>query len=424
MLFIYMPACNVLRPSGIARGIRPSDDGLLLNFRILNSIRAQEHIARIAEMSGPVSSLESSQASAAVETLRAAASAAADGEESGAQAQGWLAILELKSRNRELYLGLEQRRQLTAEAKAELEKTHLQLQNLLYEKAHYANEIQTCREFRSAWSEEEVGLLAEEEFARLPSAAESAGPADAHSLMLSRLAFELSERKKLAEDLQELKLQRKACLERITSQRVRGSDVLWLAAALRASRLSAHLLCSQEVLLAMSTELGSLQAAGLKLGALCSSTDRALLPQLPVELRNLFGSLEKAGGLGTRFTLSIRGAPAAAEEGRLARGQREDEPSEEAEGLSVVLELQEGESALRVRFDHAPAAAGGLSMRAELGDPRVLEKAGAAEDGLVPSWLRRLGEGVDDAIAGGDAIDALAAAARAVEASAAMAVDE
>ena len=352
----------------------------------------------IGEMSGPLSSLECSQASAAVEGLRAAASAAVEGEEGGAQAQGWLAILELKSRNRELYLGLELRRQQTAEAKAELEKTHLQLQNLLYEKAHYAKEIQTCREFRSAWSEEEVGLLAEEEFARLPPPPELARPSDAHSLMLSRLAFELSERKKLAEDLQALKVQKKACLETITSQRT--------------------------VLLAMSTELGNLQSSCAKLGALCSTVrgpDRALLPLLPAPLRNLFCSLEKAGGLGSRFALSIQAAPAVEEEGRLAR-QREDGPSEAADGPSVVLALLEGESSSCVlRFDHSAA---GLCMRAEQGDPRVVEKAAASEDGLAPTWLRRLGEGVD-AAAGDAAIAALVAAVRAVDSSpAALPIDD
>ena len=87
---------------------------------------------------------------AAFESLRAAASTLAEHSDVGASStQGSLALMELKQRNRELYEGLEAARTRTAAAKAALETTLLQLENLEYEKAHYLKEIRTCREVRS-----------------------------------------------------------------------------------------------------------------------------------------------------------------------------------------------------------------------------------------------------------------------------------
>jgi hypothetical protein len=135
--------------------------------------------------------------------LRAAAvgvaGAASVDDVRGAAARGSLAVLELKARNREVYEALELRRQGTADAKHALEKTNLQLQNLQYEKSHYAKEIKTCRDFRSAFSDSDVGLVAEEEFLRRappelnPAAAVASDDAHAaHQRMLNRLAFELA----------------------------------------------------------------------------------------------------------------------------------------------------------------------------------------------------------------------------------------
>jgi hypothetical protein len=110
---------------------------------------------------------------------------------------GSLAVLDLKARNREVYEGLEVWRTGTADAKQALEKTNLQLQNLEYEKSHYAKEIKTCRDFRSAFSDDAVGLAPEEEFLRrappeLNADADAAQPNSGHARMLNRLAFELA----------------------------------------------------------------------------------------------------------------------------------------------------------------------------------------------------------------------------------------
>ena len=131
--------------------------------------------------------------------LRAAATAVVDASDAdgvrAAALRGSLAVLGLKAHNRVVYEGLEAQRQSTAAAKQALEKTNLQLQNLQYEKCHYAKEIQTCLDFRSAVSDSDVGLISEEEFLRCaPPEFNPAGgsAADPHACMLNRLAHELA----------------------------------------------------------------------------------------------------------------------------------------------------------------------------------------------------------------------------------------
>lgn len=130
--------------------------------------------------------------------LRAAAAdvagASSASEARAAAARGSLAVLELKAHNREVYERLEARRQSTADAKHALERTNLQLQNLQYERGHYAKEIKTCRDFRSAFADSDVALVPEEEFLRRapPELVAAADAPDGHSRMLNRLAFELA----------------------------------------------------------------------------------------------------------------------------------------------------------------------------------------------------------------------------------------
>lgn len=66
----------------------------------------------------------------------------------------------------------------------QVEKTNLQLENLLYEKNHYMKEIQACRSFKSAFTDEQIYSA---EPMTLPS-----DVADAHQLELSRLTAELN----------------------------------------------------------------------------------------------------------------------------------------------------------------------------------------------------------------------------------------
>jgi THO complex subunit 5 len=56
-------------------------------------------------------------------------------------------IGRLKSLNRAANAASRARKQATAEARQEMDQTHLGLQNLLYEKRHLEREIEKCRQF-------------------------------------------------------------------------------------------------------------------------------------------------------------------------------------------------------------------------------------------------------------------------------------
>jgi len=56
-------------------------------------------------------------------------------------------VARLKSLNRTANAAARARKQATAEARQEMDQTHLGLQNLLYEKRHLEREIEKCRQF-------------------------------------------------------------------------------------------------------------------------------------------------------------------------------------------------------------------------------------------------------------------------------------
>lgn len=120
--------------------------------------------------------------------------------------RGLLALLQLKEDGRAQALEAEAHREETAQFRARLEQAHLQLQNLLYEKEYYDKEIHACASFRSAFADEQIGLVPAEEF--LAQASKEvlavAGP-HPHQLMLQRLSHELTQRKALVAKLETLK---------------------------------------------------------------------------------------------------------------------------------------------------------------------------------------------------------------------------
>ena len=59
-------------------------------------------------------------------------------------------------------------REATAAAKAALDGARLRLQNVLYEKAHIQKEIRANQDFRSAFTDEEIGLCSVDEFCAKP----------------------------------------------------------------------------------------------------------------------------------------------------------------------------------------------------------------------------------------------------------------
>jgi THO complex subunit 5 len=56
-------------------------------------------------------------------------------------------VARLKALNRAANAATRARKQATAEARQEMDQTHLDLQNLLYEKRHLEREIEKCRQF-------------------------------------------------------------------------------------------------------------------------------------------------------------------------------------------------------------------------------------------------------------------------------------
>ena len=56
-------------------------------------------------------------------------------------------LSQLRGRNRDMILGARQTKQATAEARQEVDKLHLQLQNLYYEQRHLAGEINACETY-------------------------------------------------------------------------------------------------------------------------------------------------------------------------------------------------------------------------------------------------------------------------------------
>ncbi|XP_028681129.1 THO complex subunit 5 homolog isoform X1 [Erpetoichthys calabaricus] len=118
--------------------------------------------------------------------------------------QGCIHFMTLKKLNRLAHMRLKKGRDQTHEAKQRVDALHLQLQNLLYEVLHLQKEINKCLEFKS--KHEDIDLVSLEEFDR-EAPPEISRPeitkADPHQLTLSRLDWELEQRKRLAEKYKE-----------------------------------------------------------------------------------------------------------------------------------------------------------------------------------------------------------------------------
>lgn len=121
-------------------------------------------------------------------------------------------LARLKALNRTANAATRAHKQATADARQDMDQTHLGLQNLLYEKRHLEREIDKCRQFayvlpfpffaptltpRSSIYQD-VPLHALPEFQELaPPEARTPDVLDnSHQLMLNRLSFELAERQR------------------------------------------------------------------------------------------------------------------------------------------------------------------------------------------------------------------------------------
>ncbi|KAF8621578.1 hypothetical protein AX15_007604 [Amanita polypyramis BW_CC] len=127
-------------------------------------------------------------------------------------------VARLKSLNRAANAATRVSKEQTAAARHEMDQSHLQLQNLLYEKRHLEREIEKCRQFVSIY--QDVPLYSLEDFERLaPQEARTEEVlADEHQLMLNRLSFELAERQRLDQGRRELLQQKEDLLKESKSK--------------------------------------------------------------------------------------------------------------------------------------------------------------------------------------------------------------
>jgi THO complex subunit 5 len=156
-------------------------------------------------------------------------------------------LAQLRGLNRDAVLRVRETKQVTAEARQEIDRLHLQLQNLYYEQKHLMGEIAACESYEFVSSPPtllpllsyvfvltigkshkylSLPLIPEEEFLSLfPEHASS----DAHELMIARIKHEHDEREKLEQARQEL-LKRKQAL--IAENKKRKDDLANLDADL------------------------------------------------------------------------------------------------------------------------------------------------------------------------------------------------
>ncbi|XP_060105322.1 THO complex subunit 5 homolog isoform X1 [Heteronotia binoei] len=130
--------------------------------------------------------------------------------------QSCVHFMTLKKLNRLAHIRLKKGRDQTHEAKQKVDAYHLQLQNLLYEVMHLQKEITKCLEFKS--KHEEIELVSVKEFyAEAPP--EISKPEittdDPHQQTLSRLDWELEQRKRLAEKYKECLANKEKILKEI-----------------------------------------------------------------------------------------------------------------------------------------------------------------------------------------------------------------
>ncbi|KAN0126978.1 Fms-interacting domain containing protein [Russula decolorans] len=124
----------------------------------------------------------------------------------------------LKALNRDANAAARAHKQITTDARHDMDQTHLRLQNLLYEKRHLEREIEKCRQFASVY--QDIQMYSIEQFIELsPTEAHSEDVlSDEHQLTLNRLGFELVERQRLDRKVKELAQEKEEVLKTSKSQ--------------------------------------------------------------------------------------------------------------------------------------------------------------------------------------------------------------
>ncbi|KAJ5682045.1 uncharacterized protein N7477_001985 [Penicillium maclennaniae] len=115
-------------------------------------------------------------------------------------------LAQLRGLNRDACFRVRDTKQATAEARQEIDRLHLQLQNLYYEQKHLTGEIAACEAYDHKYLS--LPLIPVEEFLeQFPEHQDT----NEHELMIARINHEHAEREKLEQARQEL-LKRKQAL--------------------------------------------------------------------------------------------------------------------------------------------------------------------------------------------------------------------
>ncbi|KAA6407446.1 MAG: hypothetical protein FRX48_08689 [Lasallia pustulata] len=108
-------------------------------------------------------------------------------------------LAQLRGLNRNALLGVRNTKQSTAEARQEIDRLHLQLQNLYYEQRHLRGEIAACESYDHKY--QQLPLIPVDEFlTQHPEHAED----DENALMIARINHEHAEREALEQARQGL----------------------------------------------------------------------------------------------------------------------------------------------------------------------------------------------------------------------------
>ncbi|KAH8890814.1 hypothetical protein GQ53DRAFT_159059 [Thozetella sp. PMI_491] len=162
------------------------------------------------------------QALGLVQLLEQASAAAANDSEAQAEIAKQQKLLtsnlaQLRGLHRSAQFSARETKSQTAEARQEVDRLHLQLQNLYYEERHLEDEITACESFDHTYTQ--LPLIPVEEFLALhPDHADD----DENALMVARINYERAEREKLEQQRLEL-VKRKAKL--ISDNKRRRDDL-------------------------------------------------------------------------------------------------------------------------------------------------------------------------------------------------------
>ncbi|KAJ2891391.1 hypothetical protein MKZ38_000511 [Zalerion maritima] len=126
-------------------------------------------------------------------------------------------LSQLRGLHRAAHFGARETKSETAEARQEVDRLHLQLQNLYYEQRHLRGEISACESYEHSY--QKLPLIPVEEFLILhPEHADS----DENAIMVARIEHERAERETLEQQRQEL-LKRK--LKLVAENKKRKEDL-------------------------------------------------------------------------------------------------------------------------------------------------------------------------------------------------------